>query len=103
MLCLSRFTELGIKSSSDMVNIAKSESLSKRGHAMQMHPVGRARCLKALMAEITATPPPESLRRSNNMQELVDTKAEYRRILEGVAQAQAARLDKLCPAAFRRR
>jgi hypothetical protein len=36
------------------------------------------------MAKIEATPPPESLRHSINMQETVDIMAEYRRILEGV-------------------
>jgi hypothetical protein len=51
---------------------------------MQMPPVGRVRCLEALLAEIEATPPPESLRHSVNMQETVDIMAEYRRILEGV-------------------
>ena len=54
---------------------------------MQMHPAGRVCCLEALMAEIEATPPPESLRHSVNVQDTQDTvdiMAEYRRILEGV-------------------
>ena len=66
--------------------------------------VGRVRCLEALMAEIEATPPPESLRHSVNMQETVDIMAEYRRILEGVLRKLMLQAwQKLCPAAFRRR
>ena len=75
---------MGIKSFWDMIDIAKKESLSLRDWVMQMPPVGRERRLEALMAEIEATPPPESLRHSINMQEMVDIMAEYRRILEGV-------------------
>ena len=56
------------------------------------------------MAEVEATPPPESLRHSVNMQETVDIMAEYRRILEGVfAQAHAASVAKLRPAVVCRR
>ncbi|MFM7981293.1 MAG: hypothetical protein ACKPKO_18455, partial [Candidatus Fonsibacter sp.] len=47
-------------------------------------PVGRVRCSEALVAEIEATPPPESFRRSVIMQETVDIMVVYRRILEGV-------------------
>ena len=70
----------------DMIYVAKGESLSIRDWVMQMPPVGRVRCLEALMAEIEATPPPESLRHSVNAQETadIDIMAEYRRILEGV-------------------
>ena len=84
LLCVPRLTEMGIKSFWDMIDIAKKESLSLRDWVMQMPPLGRVRCLDALMAEIEATPPPESLRHSINMQETVDIMAEYRRILEGV-------------------
>ena len=79
-----RLTEMGIKSFWDMIDIAKKESLSIRDWVMQMPPVGRVRCLEALMADNEATPPPESHRHSVNMQETVDIMAEYRRFLEGV-------------------
>ena len=85
MLVLSpMLTEMGIKSFWDMIDIAKKESLSIWDWVMQMPPVGRVRCVEALMAEIKATPPLESLRHSVNMQETADIMAEYRRILEGV-------------------
>ena len=74
---------MGIKSFWDMIDIAKKESLSIRDRVMQMPPLGRVRCLEALMAEIEATPPPESLRRSINVQETVGVMAEYRGIQEG--------------------
>ena len=96
-------TEMGIKSFWGMID-AKKESLSIRGRLMQMPPVGRVRCLEASMAEIEATPPPESLRHSVSMQETVDIMAGCRRIQEGcVVQANAARVAKLSPAVFRRR
>ena len=75
---------MGIKSFWDMVDVAKNESLSMRDQVMQMPPVGRVRCLEALMVEIEATPPPESLRHSVNMQEMVDIMAECHRNLEDV-------------------
>ena len=84
MFCFPRLTEMGIKSFWDMPGITKKESLSIRDQVMQMPPVGRVRCLEALIAEIEATPPPEWLRHSINMQETVDIMAEHRRILEGV-------------------
>ena len=84
LFCVPRLTEMGTKSFWGMIDITKKGSLSIRDQVMQMPPVGRVRCLEALMAEIEATPPPESLRHSINMQETVDVTAEYRRILEGV-------------------
>ena len=84
LVLFPRFSDMGIKSFWDMIDIAKKESLSIRAWVMQMPPVGRVRCLEALMAEIEATPQPESLRHNVNVQETVDIMAEYRRILEGV-------------------
>ena len=49
-VCFPRLTEMGIKSFWDMVNIAEKEHLSMRDHVMQVLPVGRVRCLQALMA-----------------------------------------------------
>ena len=95
---------MGIKSFWDMIDIVKKASLSMRDWVMQMPPVGRVRCLEALTAEIEAMPPPESLRHSINMQETVDTMAEYRRILEGVLRKLMLQVwQTLCPAAFRHR
>jgi hypothetical protein len=79
-----------------MIDIAKKESLSIRDRVMQMPPVGRVRCLEALMAEIEATPPPESLRHSVNVQETVDIMAEYRRILEGVLRKLMLQVWQIC-------
>ena len=55
LFCFPRLTEMGIKSFWVMID-AKKESLSIRDRVMQMPPVGRVRCLEALMAEIEATP-----------------------------------------------
>ena len=41
---------------------------------MQVPPVGRVRCLEALMAEVEAAPPPESLRHSVDTQDKIDTR-----------------------------
>ena len=99
-----RLTEMDIKSFWDTIDITKKESLSIRDQVTQMPPVGRVRCPEALMAGMEATPAPESLRHSVNMQETVDIMAEYRSFLEGVfAQAHAASVAKLRPAAFRHR
>ena len=84
MFCFPRLTEIGIQSFWDMIDIAKKASHSIRDRVMQMPPVGRVRCLEALMAEIEAPPPPESVRHSVNVQATVDIMAEYRRMLEGV-------------------
>ena len=62
MFCFPRLTEMGIESFWDTIDITKKESLSIRDQVKQMPPVDRVRCLEALMAEIEATPPPESLR-----------------------------------------
>ena len=83
MFCFPRLTEMGIKSFWDMID-AKKVSLSIRDFVTRMPPVGRVRCLEAWMAEIEATPPPELLRHSVNMQDTVDIMAEYRRNQEGV-------------------
>ena len=76
---------MGIKGFWDMVNIAgneRNEYLSMRDHVMQVPPVGRVRCLQALMAEVEAAPPPESLRHSVNIRDKIDIMAEYRGMLE---------------------
>ena len=85
--CFPRLTEMGIMGFWDMVNIAenkRNEHLSMRDHIMQVPPVGRVRCLEALMAEVDAAPPPESLRHSVGAQEKLDIMAEYRGMLECV-------------------
>ena len=56
---------MGIKGFWDMVNI-KEKHLSMRDNVMQLPPVGRVRCLEALMAEVEAAPQPESFRHSVN-------------------------------------
>ena len=96
MFRFPRLTEMGIKRFWDLIDITKKESLSIRDWVMQMPPVGRVRCLEALMAEIEATPPPESLRHSVNMQETVDIMAEYRRILEGVLRKLMLQVWPIC-------
>ena len=87
---------MGIQRCWGMIGIAKKESLSIRDRVMQMPPVGRVRCLEALMAEIEATPPRESLRHSVNMKETVDIMAECRRILEGVLRKLMLHLWQSC-------
>ena len=52
------------------------------------------------MAEIEATPPPESLRHSVNVQETVDIMAEYRRILEGVVRKLVLQALQSCARQF---
>ncbi|MFM7990014.1 MAG: hypothetical protein ACKPKO_62935 [Candidatus Fonsibacter sp.] len=95
---------MGIKSFWDMIDIATKESVSMRDRVMQMPPEGCVRWLEALMAEIEATPPSESLRHSVNMQETVDIMAGYRRILEGVLRKIMLQVwQKLPPATVRRR
>ena len=59
---------MGIIGFWDMVNI-KEDNLSMRDYVMQVPPVVRVRLLEALMAEVEAAPPPESLRHSVNMQD----------------------------------
>jgi len=100
LVCFPRLTEMGTKSFWDMIDIARKESLSIRDWVMQMPPVGRVRCLEALMAEIEATPPPESLRHSVNMQETIDIMAEYRRILEVCCASSCCNCGKVVPGSF---
>ena len=104
MFCFSRLTEMGIKSFWDMIDIAKKESLSIWDWVMQMPPVGSVRCLEAFMAETEATPPPESLRHSINMQDTVDIMSEYRKNLEGVLRKLMLQVWQRCARQlFRRR
>ena len=100
LFCFPRLTEMGIESFWDTIDITKKESLSIRDQVMQMPLVGRVRCLEALMAEIEATPPPESLRHSINMQETGGIMAEYRRILEGVLRKLMLQVWQSCARQF---
>ena len=87
---------MGIKGFWDMVNIAENEHLSMRDHVMQVPPVGRVRCLEALMAEVEAAPPPESLRHSVDMQDKIDIMAEYRGMLERVLRKHMLHVWQSC-------
>ena len=90
---------MGIKGFWDMVNIAeneRNEHLSMRDHVMQVPPVGRVRCLEALMAEVEAAPPPESLRHSVDTQDKIDIMAEYRGMLERVLRKHMLHVWQSC-------
>ena len=100
MFCFSRLRDNGNKSFWGTIDIAKKESLSIRGRVTHMPPAGRVSCLEALMAEIEATPPPESLRHSVNMQETVDIMAEYRRIVKGVLRKLMLHVWQSCARQF---
>ena len=98
-VCFPRLTEMGIKGFWDMVNIAeneRNEPLSMRDHVMQVLPVGRVRCLEALMAEVEAAPPPESLRHSVDTQDKIDIMAEYRGMLERVLRKHMLHVWQSC-------
>ena len=98
-VCFPRLTEMGIKGFWDMVNIVENETnehLSMRDHVMQVPPVGRVRCLEALMAEVEAAPPPESLRHSVDMQDKIDIMAEYRGMLELVLRKHMLHVWRSC-------
>ena len=86
---------MGIKGFWDMVNIAKN-GLSMRDYVMQVPPVGRVRCLNALMAEVEAAPPPESLRHSVDTQDKTDIMAEYRGMLECVLRKHMLHVWQSC-------
>ena len=91
---------MGIKGFWDMVNITENEGiqhLSMRDHVMQVPPVGRVRCLEALMAEVEATPPPVSLLHSVDTQDKkIDIMAEYRGMLESVLRSHMLHVWQSC-------
>ena len=77
---------MGIQGFWDVIDIRKKEGLSARDKVMLLLPLGRVRCLRALMAEVEATPPPDSLRHQVIESDKVDLLSKYRGLLEDVLQ-----------------
>ena len=75
---------MGIQGFWDVIDIRKKEGLSARDKVMLLPPLGRVRCLRVLMAEVEATPPPDSLRHQVIGSDRVDLLSKYRGLLEMV-------------------